>query len=174
MRLKLADKITVDKIINNIKKNIKKNKRFFKLIFIFFFLIAIVTNITSLDIGTGSLKYKYFLSTSLIKATKGEYAVIDGHDTRYIHDLKFIKKIVGTAGDKIAIKNNQILINQNPIGFLLKETQDNKPLTPIKEQIIPKDYVLVVGEHKRSFDSRYAEFGLVKLTHIKGRALAIW
>jgi type IV secretory pathway protease TraF len=34
--------------------------------------------------------------------------------------------------------------------------------------------VFVAGDHHRSFDSKYNEFGLVKRENIKGRSFALW
>lgn len=61
-----------------------------------------------------------------------------------------------------------------PIGPLLKETKDGKPLHPLKATIIPEGYVFVATSHPRSFDSRYEEFGLVKQEHITGKCFGLF
>lgn len=57
---------------------------------------------------------------------------------------------------------------------LLKRTKYGDPLTPLRAERIPAGYVFVAGDHPRSFDSRYEEFGLVPLDKIWGRALFAW
>lgn len=44
-----------------------------------------------------------------------------------------------------------------------------RPLTPLISQVIPQGYVFVAASASGSFDSRYAEFGLVKFEHLQGR-----
>ena len=39
---------------------------------------------------------------------------------------------------------------------------------------VPEGYAFVVGTHPNSFDSRYKEFGLVKISDIQGRAIGFW
>lgn len=57
---------------------------------------------------------------------------------------------------------------------LLDKTRDGKPLNPLEISIVPEGCVFVAGEHPRSFDSRYQEFGLVHQSHVMGRALQLW
>lgn len=152
----------------------EEQKAFLRKLTYFIVSVFLITNFSSFDIGTGSLRYKYFISISLVTPKKGDYVVIAGHDTKYFSGIEFIKKIIGEEGDSIIIEDNKIYINQELVGNILTNTKDNKPLHSIKAQIIPKNYVFVAGEHERSFDSRYEEFGLVKREAIKARSFALW
>ena len=57
---------------------------------------------------------------------------------------------------------------------LLDQTKDGKPLTPLRVEIVPEGYVFVAGDHLRSFDSRYEEFGLVSQQNLWGKAASTW
>lgn len=73
----------------------------------------------------------------------------------------FAKIAIGLPGDMLTIKDNKIYINDEEKGEFMVT------LKPIEGGIIPEGYFFVMGHHLRSFDSRYAEFGLVPQTNIK-------
>ena len=41
-------------------------------------------------------------------------------------------------------------------------------------EIVPKGHVAVLGDHPRSYDSRYASFGFIPLKNIRGKAWRIF
>lgn len=110
----------------------------------------------------------------------------------------FIKRIVGVAGDTIELKNNQLIINNEPIKrtHLRKETTGNflfphniqefEKLGDYKYVIqyagsesdfgpirVEDGHVFVMGDHRdNSSDSRC--WGQVPVDNIKGRAMIIW
>lgn len=43
-----------------------------------------------------------------------------------------------------------------------------------KKQMVPKDHVAVHGDHIKSYDSRYASFGFIPLSNIRGKAWRIF
>lgn len=57
---------------------------------------------------------------------------------------------------------------------LLDRTTNGSLLTPLRATIVPEGYVFVAGDHLRSFDSRYEEFGLVPLEKIWGKGVLTW
>jgi signal peptidase I len=57
---------------------------------------------------------------------------------------------------------------------LLDRTTGGDPLTPLSAKIIPEGALFVLGDHPRSFDSRYEEFGLVPVDKIWGKAILKW
>jgi type IV secretory pathway protease TraF len=83
--------------------------------------------------------------------------------------LTIVKYLVGIEGDRITNEKNNIYVNAYYIGTAQKTGQ----LTPIKDQIISKGYLFVSGTHRYSFDSRYEEFGLIKVSDLKGRAIGL-
>jgi len=126
--------------------------------------------------ASDSLPYKFFW---LIKKQqsfpqKNQLVAIDNHDTNYVHNVKFIKIVGGVAGDLITIVNHQIWINHTLIGKLRTHTNSQQPLTPIVNTIIPPGWIFVYATHPDSFDSRYREFGLVKIDKIIGKVIPLW
>jgi len=59
------------------------------------------------------------------------------------------------------------------IGKHKQRSKDGRLLTPIKAGVIPQGKVFVVGDHERSFDSRYEELGLISEKVLQGRLLAL-
>lgn len=78
-----------------------------------------------------------------------------------------IKRIVGMPGDKIALTNNQLYINDQ----LLLEALPGEIITyPNRQYQLETDEYFVLGDNsKNSLDSRV--FGPIKREAIKGRAL---
>ena len=113
---------------------------------------------------------------------RGDIVSIQGHTPQYVGTHIFVKRIVGVPVDQIIRskpKLNQLTLKaQNGASSLtlplLTETKEGQSLTPLSFKVIPEGYVFVIGDHPRSFDSRYEEFGLVKMNKIKGRAILWW
>lgn len=80
------------------------------------------------------------------------------------------KIVAGVAGDEVYTLSGHIIINGADRGLVLdKSPRSGKPLTPIQPCIIPEGYVYVWAPHPESFDSRYAEIGLIHISRIKER-----
>jgi len=75
--------------------------------------------------------------------------------------VTFAKLMMGLPGDFIEVKNQKIYINGSEKGAIVDA------FTPIESGIIPDGFCFVLGMHPESFDSRYAEFGLVPQDSIK-------
>ena len=43
-----------------------------------------------------------------------------------------------------------------------------------KKQTVPKDHLAVLGDHPKSYDSRYASFGFIPMNNIRGKAWRIF
>ena len=119
-----------------------------------------------------SLPYRLFLRV------KGKPDSIDrGVMIAFSHPLSkqiLAKEIAGLPGDEIRIENNRIYVHGKEIGMLQKATSTGKPLNPITERIVKAGCIFVKGTHERSFDSRYAEFGLVPMEYIQDKLNAIF
>lgn len=83
-------------------------------------------------------------------------------------DVTFAKKIGGLPGDFIEVKDKIIFINGMEKAKIISENK------PIEAGIIPEGYCFMLGEHERSFDSRYFEFGLVPNECIKEQLCPIF
>jgi signal peptidase I len=94
--------------------------------------------------------------------------------------IDYIKRIVATGGDKLAILNKNLIVNgieQNEIHtkhvdsrILNKETSPRDNFGPIT---VPNNSVFVMGDNRdNSYDSRF--WGFVRLDQIKGKAMSIY
>lgn len=121
-----------------------------------------------------SLGHKAFLIIKGLPAYKGGLVSFRGHKTKYFNDVIFTKRIIGVEGDKIALKNKILWVEDTPVSPLLSMTDKGQPLVPLEAAMIPKGFVFVSGDHPHSFDSRYEEFGLVSVHSLIGRTFAVW
>lgn len=148
----------------------------------FFSLLCwgITTYTCLLECSSGSLdgvRYALFFKSSSIK--RGDIVCIQGYKPLYVGEELFIKRILGMPGDKIERNKTKIRIKSQELHLqsnlpLLSQTREGKPLTPIEDSFVPMGYVFVGGDHPRSFDSRYQEFGLVPLNKVWGKAIAVF
>lgn len=137
-------------------------------------LICVVVSHTKIHFNrTDSAPHQAFICMDFLRVGLGDYASIEGHQAEYFSGLHYTKKVVGLAGDVIEIKDGQMYVGGRLIGSLLAQTTQCLKLTPVKTYKVPDGSVFVVGDHSRSFDSRYQEFGLVQAAHIKGRCFGI-
>lgn len=153
---------------------------------------ALFLNQTTLLMNrSGSLPHKAFLVLKGWKPERGDYvtftltpvsqtllgtpmpealSVTPVSQTR----VSVTKQVVGVAGDVVRREGNHILVGDRAVGPLLKETADGLPLTPLAfEGMIPQGHVFVATTHERSFDSRYAEMGLITEACFLGKAIPL-
>ena len=83
---------------------------------------------------------------------------------------KLVKYIIGVEGDKIMNLADAIYVD----GFRVGKATRTKLLTPLDDGIeVPQGYVFVSGRHPRSLDSRYKEFGFIKVSDLKGKVFGL-
>lgn len=124
-----------------------------------------------------NVHYILFLKSNTLK--RGDIVAIQGHREDHVGDLKkcpYSKRVLGIPGDHIVHHKGGITVipQESYLLSLLDKTSKGKPLTPTTAGIIPEGYLFVAGDNPRSFDSRYAEFGLVPQSKIFGKALFTW
>ncbi len=123
----------------------------------------------SLD-GTRAL---LFYKTPVREIKRGDIVYIRGHDYKYLGPQPYAKRVIGLPGDSIVREDDNIKIGERLLP-LIDKTLEGQPLTPIKLNIVPQGHFFVVGDHPRSIDSRYEEFGLIPVGKVWGKAIWKW
>lgn len=79
-----------------------------------------------------------------------------------------LKQVAGTAGDRLTIRGDSVLINGSPVvsGFPLSGLYKRSPKDFERNEIIPAGQVFMIGTHPLSNDSRY--WGYLSTSAIKG------
>lgn len=139
-----------------------KRLRFWGWGILYTILLAILsTQVKLLQLNSESIQYKYCVQLNNIEPEKGELCVFD------YRKYTFVKYLAGVEGDRVKRVEENVYINDE----LVCKIPSNNNLTPIDDMVIPKGYVFVKGTHADSLDSRYKEFGLVKISSLKGKAV---
>jgi len=124
---------------------------------------------------SASLPHGFFMVVKNLPAKKGQYVSFQGHQPHYMgYAPPCIKEVAGLPGDVYEVYEKNFYINGVLKGSLRRQTKDGRPLTSLKTRTIPEGYVFVKGQSYDTYDSRYEEFGLVKETHLKGRAFGFF
>lgn len=145
-----------------------------------FILVGLGTYTQLLENVSESLddvRYLLVLKTSNIK--RGDIVSIRGHTPQYVGDHIFTKRVIGLPGDYIIQDKNHLTLKAQNGAFaitlpLFMQSKEGQALTPLSLDIVPQGYFFVIGDHLRSFDSRYEEFGLVSMEKIYGKAAFTW
>jgi signal peptidase I len=114
-----------------------------------------------------------FCKTSTHEIQRGNIVYIRGHDYRYLGPQPYAKRVIGFPGEKIIYEKNTIKIRERTFP-LIDKTLEGQPLTPIAHDAVPQGYFFVAGDHPRSIDSRYEEFGLVPVGKVWGKEIFSW
>lgn len=89
----------------------------------------------------------------------------------YPREVFFTKIMVGKPGDVISHQGRDIFLNGKKIGTSLEfDSSRHRPLQMIGDGVIPPGHYFVWTPHPRSYDSRYADIGLISDAQILGRA----
>lgn len=120
--------------------------------------------------ASNSLNFYIFTTSPLPSIERGIYVSLS-HPYSY-QDL--LKQIVGLPGDQILIRDQHVFINDTDYGYIHQVSPSGLVLSAISEGIIPEDFFFVHATHPQSFDSRYAEFGLVEKMQLKERLWPIF
>lgn len=114
-----------------------------------------------------------FYKTPVYEIKRGDIVYIRGHEYKYLGPQPYAKRVVGLSGDPIIHTKDGIKIGERTLSLIAK-TSEGQPLTPIAHDSVPQGYFFVAGDHPRSIDSRYEEFGLVPVRKIWGKEIFAW
>lgn len=112
---------------------------------------------------SNSLPYSYFLCRKITDVHLGMFVTFNHPKSKFA----IAKQLIGLPGDMLAIRNQKLFINEVEYGALQPYTLSGQVIHPITEETIPQGYCFVYAPHPYSYDSRYAEFGLVPLDSLK-------
>jgi signal peptidase I len=92
----------------------------------------------------------------------------------------FIKRVIGTAGDTVAVKNGVVWLNGSPMDDPHRHWEvadtDRSPVSPrdnFGPVTVPPGKLFMMGDNRdRSYDSRF--WGFVDLNDVEGRATIIY
>jgi len=88
--------------------------------------------------------------------------------------VPYLKTVRGVPGMRIAAgPDGTVFLDGEPAGRAKAYALDGRPLQAIGPGIIPPGHYYLHADHIDSYDSRYAEIGLVPRTRILGRAIAL-
>lgn len=100
---------------------------------------------------------------------RGDIVVFQAPPTAQGED-DLIKRVIGLPGEKIAIKEGIVYINDQPLdeSYIFE-----KPNTDFKAINIPENKVFVMGDNRNnSYDSRY--WGTLPMENIIGKAIILY
>ena len=81
-----------------------------------------------------------------------------------------VKVVVGVSEDNVDLLMGHVSVNGSDRGIVLdKSPRSGKPLKAIQPGKIPEGYVYVWAPHPESYDSRYADIGLIHVSRLKER-----
>jgi conjugal transfer pilin signal peptidase TrbI len=178
-----SKKITADAVDIKLKKNVGETVRKTILPIVFGSLLLTATLwILSQHYWFGinlsqSLPYHFVVIEKNVPIIRGDFIVFrfKGNEVAgRLHGMSFFKRVEGVAGDTIERTNRNIRVNNVDVGFALSATNSGEKLDPITDTIIPNEKFYVRGTHPMSFDSRYAQCGLVHRSQIIGKAHIIF
>lgn len=123
-----------------------------------------------------SLPHKVFLvSFNGQPSQRGEYVAFRwGRDSFYDRSWMFVKRIEGTAGQKITVAGRHVYIDGKFVGTAKPTSRGGVPLHPIAAGTIPEGAFFVSAPNKDSLDSRYAITGLIDKNRVIGTAYALF
>ncbi len=136
---------------------------------------AVIRERTTLTVNmSGSLEGKYYF---VVKNYGQPLDLKIGDHVAFTHPWVpglLIKQVKGLPGDIIIHVNDKAFVNEELIGPILAMSHDQRILTPGYQGVIPKNTYFMAGDHARSFDSRYAEVGLLTTEDIYGKAYKLF
>jgi conjugal transfer pilin signal peptidase TrbI len=127
-----------------------------------------------------SLPYRVaWLSGPAHSYARGDYVVFrfEGEAQYAYPGLRhqpFFKIIAGVAGDAVTVRDRNVFVGGDYVGFAKLHSFDGRALEPIAQGRIPAGTYFMRGTSSDSFDSRYRASGLVSVSQIRGRVIPLF
>lgn len=131
---------------------------------------------------TDSLPDHIFFMEKTVLPGRGDYIVfVSDKPPRYFPaEQKFVKIVGGMSGDVVFVYEGKYAIRHANDGSVLvigeaqEKDSNGRVLVPVKTGLIPDGHYFVYGLNPKSFDSRYAEMGLIPENHVIAKAHPIF
>jgi len=88
--------------------------------------------------------------------------------------IRFLKRVAGVAGDRITLSDREVAVSGRLIGQAKQFTRTGESLDLIAAGTIPSGAYFAQSDSVDSFDSRYAQSGLVRTDQVIGVAHVIF
>lgn len=121
---------------------------------------------------TDSLPGRVYLIVKVQRPAVGEkVAFYPPRNPYYPQGIFFTKILVGGPGDVISHQGRDVFLNGKKLGTAVEfDRAKHRPLHMAAPGVIPAGHYFVWTPHPRSYDSRYADIGLISDAQILGRA----
>lgn len=125
---------------------------------------------------THSLPGHVYAVITLLTPRRGNVAAFQPPANPYYpHQMRFLKLLMGDAGDRITHRGRMVYLNGMAVGVAqTRDSREGRQLAMIADGVIPAGYHFMWTPHVRSYDSRYAEIGLISDAQIVGRAFLLF
>ncbi len=125
---------------------------------------------------SNSLSGTLYLVEKRVLPSRNDYAVfLYPSDFIYHKNSRFLKRVVGVAGDVVESNNHQFSVNGKPVGTALPVTSQGFQISENDfHGVIPAGYYYMMGDHPKSLDSRYQVVGLVPSQLVVGRGYQLF
>ena len=123
---------------------------------------------------TPSLGYRVFFLTEPepIDFKEGDYLLFHKHLDHAQTDL-LLKKVGCATGHRLTVNNGEYYCDENYLGqALTQDSKENRLPQFIFNDFVPADSLFMVGNHPRSYDSKY--FGFIYADSVLKKAYPIW
>jgi conjugal transfer pilin signal peptidase TrbI len=127
---------------------------------------------------TDSVPGSVFLIIKDTKPKKGELAAFNIPENDFYRNIWFTKYVAGVEGDVFSTAEKDgflhIYLNDKDMGKIKRKSRNGIDLEPVTRGVIPEGYYFMWTPHIHSFDSRYAQIGLINEKYIIGSAVNLF
>lgn len=96
---------------------------------------------------------------------------VGGGVRHYPAGMVFVKRVAGLPGDRIEWRGEQVYVAGKLVGRAKPRNRFGEALAWTAAGVIPAGHYFVSTPHPDSYDSRYAEIGLVSAEQVMGRVV---